>query len=259
MCSKFVRSLALLAAVSCSVLEDRSECPCRLYLDFSSLSCKAYDSLCYTIWGDEGEYEYSSEFFYEGEDDGVTVPVSCRGDVYVAVYPGDFAHMLNAGACTMPGSEQAVPLYSYHGQCDTRQESAVLKVEMHKQFCTLTLEFVTDDSQKYLLAVESSYAGMTVDGRPLEAKMKFHVPGNGSEPMACRLPRQNSGSDLKLLVADASGHVRIFALGMILESAGYDWTAADLEDVYLRLDYKNMAASVSAATWEEEVFVPVVI
>ena len=65
------------------------------------------------------------------------------------------------------------------------------------------------------------------------------------------LPRQLDSS-LLLQVDDQAPHLKTFAIGEYLAAGGYDWTAEELSDVTVVLDYSMNVISVKMAGWDKE-------
>jgi hypothetical protein len=63
------------------------------------------------------------------------------------------------------------------------------------------------------------------------------------------LPRQIDAS-LMLEVDDGKGGYKAFALGQYIVSSGYDWTAEDLEDITVTLDYALTEIRLVIGGWE---------
>lgn len=70
-----------------------------------------------------------------------------------------------------------------------------------------------------------------------------------SSPMKLVLPRQNDAS-LRLDLMDGSGLLKSFALGNYMTMSGYDWTAQDLQDASVTVDFACTKITVSVGAWE---------
>ena len=63
-----------------------------------------------------------------------------------------------------------------------------------------------------------------------------------------RLPRQRDDS-LLMHIVFSDQVVRTFALGNFMAAAGYDWSAADLEDLTLNVDVSVTSVTISTDAW----------
>ena len=63
------------------------------------------------------------------------------------------------------------------------------------------------------------------------------------------LPRQSDAS-LMLYIDDGDTSVKAFALGQYIVSGGYDWTADDLEDISVSIDFAQTEVLVTVDGWE---------
>ena len=64
------------------------------------------------------------------------------------------------------------------------------------------------------------------------------------------IPRQYDAS-LLLDVNDGSDIVKTFALGEYIFASGFDWTAPDLGDIVVGIDYARTVLSLSVIGWDK--------
>ena len=84
----------------------------------------------------------------------------------------------------------------------------------------------------------------------LKADSEESVDGAGS---VC-LPRQRDGSlSLRILFPD-SGDIRSFPLGEYILQSGYDWNAADLEDIDVEVDFSLTGVSFTIDAWKKTLY-----
>jgi hypothetical protein len=93
--------------------------------------------------------------------------------------------------------------------------------------------------------------GFDLDGNILQGSLRlpFRQEGGG---FCCRVPRQGDSS-LRLELYRGEALARSFPIGKIIEESGYDWTAEDLEDVDIRLDYQDTGVNFTVNGWEHEI------
>lgn len=262
---------------SCTILERRDDCPCQLVLDLSSESCAEYEMLTVTV--NAGEFRYASDVSREDYEDGITVMVPYHGGASVAVVPKAFSTFWDGDVLHAAPGQQFPLLYSFHVHADTSGDYTLLHVDMHKNYCGISLTFIGDSS--YNIGVTSSFGAIDLEGRPVEwafhndltpewskaasagcpcAKAAFAdgrvVLGEGAWTAFVSIPRQGDES-LQLNVRDGSSAVRSFALGRIMASVGYDWSSLDLQDMSLTIDYAQHTVTIRSSAWEDEIFVPI--
>ena len=118
--------LGLVALGSCSVKEDRSDCPCWLTVRAS------YPNELVSAW-------YGTQPIFQDEDGQQVDRKVPRGDVDVVASRGRF---------TVPLGEQMAELFASVSHVDTRAEELEVIPHLHKQFATVYLEFQDTDDDK---------------------------------------------------------------------------------------------------------------
>ena len=86
---------------------------------------------------------------------------------------------------------------------------------------------------------ERADARLYAAGKEPDTEGIFHV----------NVPRQYDSS-LILRVAEDDRSLRDFAIGEYLEEGGYDWTARELADVELVIDYAKADLTLTVEDWE---------
>ena len=64
---------------------------------------------------------------------------------------------------------------------------------------------------------------------------------------------------MMLEIDDGGGVIKRFALGTYIASIGYDWTAPDLRDIDIELDFAMTRISLVVSGWDNEYEFDVVI
>ena len=64
------------------------------------------------------------------------------------------------------------------------------------------------------------------------------------------MPRQMDNS-IVLEVNDGTSVLKTFALGEYISASGYDWSAPDLGDITVGIDYTRTKLTVSVLGWDE--------
>ena len=238
--------LILLWASCTAVREDRTDCPCSLYVSMTALpqdpvSIRVQaDALCY-----EGRWDTDTTVRVEVRERSALVTGIAGGmvneDGYISIQEGSDCPAVFLSSQTVP----------------TVRDSAQCRVHLHKHFATLGISFDGPSGwgNPYSVGIRGRVAGLYPDGAPVEGD--FHcslAPGK-----TCRLPRQAPGEELWLDITMPEGVLRSFALGTYLDQAGFDWTAEDLKDIALRIDLSVTAITFTIGLWSTTVPLDIVI
>lgn len=241
-------SVLVFLLVSCHVvLEDRADCPCTLSICLSDRPASVFVAgkmvaenlrdTCLQLW----------------------VP---REDVAVRAVSGLIPEP--DGAVNIPYGTDSPPLFLFDTLVNCRRESVAVDICLKKAYCTLSLDFAGPSGWDvpYRVEIRGSVDGFTAAGEPREGA--FHCllaaeEPSGTEHPTCRLPRQGAQAPLWLDIALPEGVVRSFALGTLLQQAGYDWEAPELEDIPLTLDLSVTGLSFLFEQWRDEESMNIVI
>lgn len=234
----------------CSIKEDRSMCPCRLVLDFSDVDTVVVKSL-------------NVRAIHEGRvilDDVVSASEFANSCVYeiprcrplVNVWSGGDGRLDDHGV-VIPFGCECPPLYMHSFVADAMGEICVEKVNMHKNHCRLTVKVEGMEQVPYSLTFYGNVDGYGLDGRPSSGDFSCVAYPDDQGGAQSLLPRQLDSS-LMLEVDDGTSESKVFAIGQHIVSSGYDWTAEDLEDVTVILDYYVTYVQVLIQRWDEEYF-----
>lgn len=255
MCSRLLGLVVLwILAVSCTILENRRDCPCQLDLDLSGESCGVYDTLAVMVRG--ASFVFEEEVPRSKFASLYPVMVAERSVVSLAVVPKNFASLWKDGRCCAVVGKPFPALYSFHAKVDCAPSYQSQTVQIHKNHCILNLRFT--DPQDYDYVLRSNTAGIETGGSCAFGEFFLPLfPDAAGECRAC-IPRQGDDS-LVLEISDAVGVKRSFALGNIIAQSGYDWAAEDLQDIFLTIDYSAMSVKLRLSLWDREIFVPIVV
>ena len=229
----------LLLLPSCSIKENRSECPCALTLELTGLPVRP------VVLGVAGEGYSCMEVVHA--DTVLVLPVP-KGEMAVSAVGGALAE--GDGSVRIPEGEEAPPLYLFYADVSTEAEQVVLPVTLHKQFCALELLFKGPSGYgpPFEVAVEGAYGGWRPDGSPASGPFSRRLLPGSDGRATLRLPRQGDDS-LLMHIVFADRKVRTFALGSYISASGYDWTAPDLEDLTLHVDISLTSVTISTDLW----------
>ena len=241
--------LLVMAVTGCSVKEDRRKCPCVMDLDFSGLDTDVIESVNVLVRSADGIVFIDS------------IPATAFNDRYerkvphdvlaVSVWCGDEGMSDEGALVHIPYGVECPPVYMDCFVADTRAELFRKKVSLHKNYCRLTIEMPDREDLPYSLIFKGGVDGYDVSGNPSSGDFSCVAYPEAESGMQVVLPRQIDSS-LLLQVDDQVPYVKTFALGEYLAAGGYDWTAEELADVTVVLDYSMKVISVHIAPWDKD-------
>ena len=230
------RALLLAFVLSSCIKEDRSACPCQLFVHLSG----------------PGPMEYRVEDMEGGVWGGGTVPrdtvIYCdvpRSRVRIMAVSG--AHL--SDGVRIPYGSQSPPLYLYQGIVMADKEALKVNALLHKHYCLLklVLDGPPGDGAPLGVTVRGVVEGIGLDGRP--APGEFSCSAASGE---CRLPRQAPADCLLLDIVMEDHVVRTFSLGTYIREAGYDWADTDLQDITIQLSLSVTHIVFRIGDWSRE-------
>ena len=243
--------------LSCSVKEDRTDCPCFLTLDLrgvetAALTGKGLDSLALAVRA--GEDFYVEEAFALRDlvqEYDAAVPKT-RVDILAACGAGKAE--LSSGGMIIPEGSECPPLYLFSDSFKADAATARRSVALHKSYCAVTASMKRSfnaPARPFRIRLEGKVCGTLMDGTPAEGLFScFSSPSAGG---LCRLnvPRQKDASlRLEVHFLDTE-EVRSFPIGEYIQQSGYDWSAPDLEDVSVEMDFSRSVLTVSTSRWKK--------
>ncbi|MBR5384838.1 MAG: hypothetical protein IK143_03060 [Bacteroidales bacterium] len=251
--SVFRRILAFLslAAVSaCSVLEDRDGCPCRLTLDMTGV-----DEMVMADVSSGGSFHYNG--IVDASQETLVLSVPRRG-VSVNVLSGDEGYYLEGVGLMVPEGFECPPVWMYSSFVWTGGEAAGESVCLHKNYCGLTVRALGFVGEPFVFDVTGMVCGYGEDGAPVEGDFRCRIIPDSEGYCHVRLPRQKDES-LRLHVVSGNRVLRTFSLGTFLVRSGYDWSAPDLSDAVIELDYADTTVDVRIGEWSATVDLDVLV
>ena len=222
--------LGLVALCSCSVKEDRSDCPCWI-------TVTADKTTSLSAW-------YGSQKILDNHSGGLVDHTVPRGIVDIVSSEGSF---------TAPEGEQMGELFAQLQHLDTDGEFASTGIELKKQFATVSLDFKDGDDGRtgYDLLVTGTVSGADIHTlAPVEGRFRcVPNPITDGRGYAFRAPRQKDESLTLQLLAD-DDTVDTIPLGELIRKAGFDWTRESLGDVAILCDIPARTFTISIMEWE---------
>ena len=237
----------LILQTACSVKEDRMPCPCLLHLDFvcpetedMGLVGLKVTSLNGFVWRDTVDVS--------GGWNGYSLPVP-QSSLHVSAWAGDDGLVSESGL-VIPYGDDCPKVFMHDSDIRIDGEYCHETVTLRKNHCVLTLVTEGEEKLSSVLRLKGNVAGYDAWGVPLNGDFSFVLEEGGLEDgYLAVLPRQNDAS-LILEADDGKGSNVAFAIGQYIVSSGYDWTAPDLDDIRVTLDYALTEIRVVIGAWE---------
>ena len=247
-------AMVLLAASSCSVKENRAECPCRLNIVMDGVSRKP---VSVEAWADKKLF---SETF-SGRKISSTHVVS-RGTVDVTAICGLDSCRMEGTVLHIPYGKQMDAAFTYHNSLSTDCESVTDTVVLFKSYANIHVHFknAAEGGNGFSLScVSSTDAYDILSGLPLEGAFRYVPYSEDGIDYQVRVPRQRDDSLQLVLesISDDSDPV-VFKLGEYLSAGGFDWTARELNDIYVEIDCVSIGMNVYVEDWNSNYYEEVI-
>lgn len=243
---------AAIAAMSCSVKEDRSACPCYLTLNFDELSNagECGDGLV-TISSDgiiSQEQISVQDYFGSGYES--VVP---RRHVTASCVAGLAEEKWDADILYVPDGIQWGRIMLASEGLDCKEDEYVVPMHFNKEYCTVTVEIIgisENNTPFWTVRLSASSCGIRMDDRfPVSGPYSVIASRQGEGTVySVRVPRQ-SDFDMSLDLSAKDGTSFCLDIGRLVQDQGYDWTRPDLDDIYVVVDYARAVASVDIRKW----------
>lgn len=248
--------VALCVFAGCSVKEDRSLCPSRMVLDFTGLDTDMIGSVCLLGTGPDGivlrDHVKSSDF------DKTYVREMPYGKLRLNFWSGADGYISDKDGLVIPFGDECPAVYMSSSEHEVVEERWEHKVSLKKNYCCITVAVIGMDTMPYGLSLSGNVKGYGLDGSPLEGEYGFIAyPGEDGKAVI-RVPRQLDAS-LMLIVDDSNMVRKSFALGEYIAESGYDWTADELEDISVTLDFSVSYSTLIINKWDEEYVFDIVL
>lgn len=246
----------LLSCVSCSVKEDRGACPCRLMLDFSENDTVSVRSVELLLSASEG-FCMADTLRCVEFDEEYQILVPC-GKVNVMAWSGGEGYVTAEEGLRIPYGYDCPEVYMCFFDVEVEGEVFRRSVCLRKNHCKTTLYVQAEDEFPYRLVVKGDVGGYAPDGTPSDGEFMCEVELAEDMSGWVNLPRQRNDS-LSLEVWEGDQVLKVFTLGRYMSAVGYDWSAEDLEDITLSLDYVHNVIGISIGEWDREHYFEIAI
>lgn len=254
--SRYVACLLIPMAAACSIKEDRSDCPCRLRLDMSGTATMSHVKV--NVAASDGSL-FSDEYVPagtvagagNGHDGAALIFEIPRGPAEIAAAAGDDGRFSDGNGLRIPLGEECPPVYTYCSTVDASGEYCEDKIVLSKNYCRISVKMTGESGAVYPFSLETlgNVSGYGFDMTPEHGDFRYVMNPDAEGIFHVNVPRQYDSS-LILRVAEDDRSLRDFAIGEYLEEGGYDWTARELADVELVIDYAKADLTLTVEDWE---------
>ena len=252
-----VGALAVAVMASCSVKEDRSDCPCWLTVDLSETN-GAYVQL--KAWCPAPVFSESIPRSQRDDFHEYRVP---RGQVRLSAYRETPGLFLEGDVLSITEGSQMDSLFASTTLVNTVAEFAHETIRLHKNFATVSVIFKDEENGRPAdcrLDVSGTVAGINV-------QTLAPVPGRFSctaeEPLeggfTFRVPRQMDANLNAALYSRDGILMESYPVGWLIQQAGFDWNKTDLSDVEIMVDTPTATFTITVKEWDGPVSFSVTI
>lgn len=237
--------LVLCFLSSCSVKEDRTQCPCRLHLSCDELLISP--ELDLTLIAES--YLAKETLRFDEREKMLMVP---RCELQVIAMLGGYGAKVYNGLYNIDLGKQADSLYCSSLSCDCNQDNAYAVVGAKKQFATVYLHLMTGAASSPVrrIIVEGEVNGFDISGMsPTKGAFRCELAPDDFNSCSFRVPRQLDGS-LRIIMIDSMGRESQFDAGVRIMESGYDWGKGDLSDILLDVDCVELETGIVINDWK---------
>lgn len=237
-----ILATAVLTLASCSVKENRMDCPCTLDL---SLAGGDDAIVILSMWDSGLRHSCALSVDIGFDRHYVKIP---RGNFRMSACCGLSHDLPDDGRLILCRGEEMDRLYAGNQRLEALSDSVSCNIRMHKQYALVNVKVLCFGEKELPdpVILTGNVCGMDMLSlKPVEGEFEFGMhPIFGEYCRAC-VPRQTDNS-LKMEL-DGLGTV---ALGRYIAECGYDWTAEDLADVEVVIDLIDSVLEIKVAGWE---------
>lgn len=243
-------SILLILGSSCSVKEDRIDCPCILTIDLSD--CGRFGNEVWLQGWTGGENVFKKHIDVRDFQDGLRLRVT-KGYVHHLACTSLPSMNINRSAIITKAGMQADSIYAYLSDIDCSGENAYDRVLLQKHFSTISISFNQEngfDPGVTKVVFTAPFNGLRLDDMtPEEGKFSFEseiVDGKCD----VRLPRQKDGHRITMAVFRKEKTIEIIEIDTLLEESGFSWEKYNLDDAHLEFDFGRQSYQISIEEWQ---------
>ncbi|MBR3652596.1 MAG: hypothetical protein IKN60_01435 [Bacteroidales bacterium] len=252
-------AVIVFAPLSCSVKEDRTECPVYVtVLTDRFVQQGISDGIISFGAAQPIRRETVSFLSYVREGFEQACP---RDFARVSVLAGVDHALLREGTLETPYGSQADLVWAYGETFSAYADEYVVDAVPHKQFCLVRFLFdgsrFAPEDYPWRFRLKAECSGMDIYTlAPLPGPYSALVGPNALGEWYGVLPRQLSNNMLlEVFVPEAEGSAEgrteyVIDLGKAFEAQGYDWTLEDLKDIEVQVGFIEADLTVTVHEWE---------
>lgn len=246
----------MMALLSCSVKEDRGECPCYLQL-VPNEGRKMAESggFLVHVYNDEHSVEVLDSIPWKSfAKNNYETPIA-RGRKTVCCISGVSAQIAEGELLLIEHGHQADSIFACSEMLDAIRETVSSRVVSNKQYTNVFMKYKGsgDSGFPYCFVLRGNVCGInmrTLQPVPGAFEYRTGVPDK-LDIIRFRLPRQMDASlMLDIYDKDDGKLIDSYAVGESIVDSGFDWTAADLDDIYIGIDKYPNTITVTVLDWE---------
>lgn len=249
----FPAASMLLLAVSCSVKEDRTVCPCFLSLKVLSQNEGVFSggkAWCNVFDGEGAVLAWNSLSGMDRRDTLLTFDISPRRRISAVVanrLPGE-------GSVKASPGEEFCPLYAFSKEMDCLQEEACDSIcFQNKQYCTLKVQLeaaAVPMAEDIVLKVSAPFCGIDFPSlRATKGEYSCSARFDAGGVALIRIPRQD-GEGLSLSVDNPGRFSSVLNLYEVMKSSDYDWERESLDDFSVTLNIDSVSGQCAVLDWK---------
>lgn len=239
----------LLSGISCTVKEERTDCPCFLHVSFAAPDTSGTAEVL--GWG-TGRL-FREKVRIESSRPAWIRPVQ-KGYLTLSACKGVGNASLDGHQVTVRAGQQSDSLYAFFTRVDATGDLAHAEVRFRKQFATVFLDIRKPAAvvRKCAFLVEGNTCGFDLlDFTPVPGPFRFQPRSREGESIVpFRVPRQSDLS-LTVTVCPEGGPAARIPLGELVERLGYRWDTEELQDIYVSVDLAWGFVEIGIAGWEQ--------
>ena len=246
-------AILFLLAFSCSVKEDRTECPCFLSLKVLPQAEHVFPggaAWCGLFDGDGSVLTENSLGRMNVRDTLLAFEVAPRRRISAVVSN----HRPQNGAVKASEGEEFCALYAFRKELDCLGEEARDSICIqNKEFCTLTVQLSAQAvplAEDLVLNVSAPFCGTEFPSlRAARGNYTCRTPFNSAGVAVVRIPRQ---ADVGLLISVEklgrfSSEIDLYT---IMDTSDYDWMKESLSDFSVTVNLNSISGHCAVLDWE---------
>lgn len=258
----------LFLAASCSVLEDRDPCPCRLNLVLTGRVGMdgGQDRLVLSLMDADRSLLLRESPALEAFSGGTPYRMDVPKKEFISVNGvlGLNRALQDGGIIRIPEGYAADSLWVFIAETDTRRESVTLPVRLRKEYAGIEIAFAEaldhpDEDFPFFLRLKGEACGLDLlDGSPVSGPFSCRPQERAHGVFQSTLPRQKADGSLTVELwskdsgkaEDGMPEQQIPLDAYIAETRGFSWLDPDLKDLRIVIDYAQAQIRIAVLDWD---------